>query len=173
MVNEKLETTAPGFYAIGDANGGILLAHVASHEGLVAAENCTGGDRERELDLVPSATYTMPEVASIGLNEDQAREQGFEPVTGTYRFASLGKAMAFGETVGFIQIVADHDTDRILGAHMMGPHVTDLIHEVAIAMRHGITARQLGDTIHAHPTMAEAVMEAAHDVHGESVHVAV
>jgi dihydrolipoamide dehydrogenase len=173
VVNEKLETTAPGFYAIGDANGGILLAHVASHEGLVAVENCMGGSRERELDLVPSATYTMPEVASIGLTEDQALEQGHRPVTGTFRFGLLGKAMALGETVGYIQIVADHDTDLVLGANMMGQHVTDLIHEVALAMRHGITARQLGDTIHAHPTMAEAVMEAAHDVHGESVHVAV
>ena len=173
VVNDKLETTAAGFYAIGDANGGILLAHVASHEGLVAAENCLGGSRERELDLVPSATYTMPEVASIGLTEDQALEQGLKPVTGTFRFGSLGKAMALGETVGYVQIVADHDTDLVLGANMMGPHVTDLIHEVALAMRHRITARQLGDTIHAHPTMAEAVMEAAHDAHGESVHVAV
>jgi dihydrolipoamide dehydrogenase len=171
-VNDKLETNVPGIYAIGDVNGGILLAHVASYEGLVAVENCLGGSKERDLKAVPSCVYTLPEIASIGLNEDQARDEGYEPVTGTFRMGALGKALAIGESQGYIQIVADHKTDRILGANMMGPHVTDLIHEIGLAINAGLTAKEVGETIHAHPTVAEAVMEALHDVHGEAVHVA-
>jgi dihydrolipoamide dehydrogenase len=175
-VDEKLQTSAPGIYAIGDVNGGILLAHVASHEALVAAENCVAGaagaGRARDLRFVPSCTYSHPEVASVGLTEDQAAAKGYQPVTGTYRFPALGKAVAMGEEVGYVQLVADSKSDLLLGASMMGPHVTDLIHEVAVALQNGLSVRGLGDTIHAHPTLAEAVMEAAHDVHGESVHVA-
>jgi dihydrolipoamide dehydrogenase len=111
-------------------------------------------------------------VASVGMSEDEAAANGREPVTGTYRFPALGKAVAMGEDVGYVQLVADKKTDLLLGASMMGPHVTDLIHEVAVALQNGLTVRQLGGAIHAHPTLAEAVMEAAHDVHGESVHVA-
>ncbi|GAB4251115.1 MAG: dihydrolipoyl dehydrogenase [Thermoleophilia bacterium] len=172
VVNDKLETNVEDVYAIGDVNGGILLAHVASYEGLVAVENCLGGNQERDLRVVPSCIYTMPEIASIGLTEEQARDEGYNPVTGTFRMGALGKAMAIGEAVGYIQIVADHDTDKVIGANMMGPHVTDLIHEIAVAIKNGLTVKQIGDTIHAHPTVGEAVMEAAHDVHGEAIHVA-
>ena len=119
----------------------------------------------------PSCTYTTPEVASVGLSEEQALESGYQPVTGTYRFAALGKAMAIGEETGYVQLIADKETDLVLGASMMGAHVTDIVHEVAVAVKNRLTVKQLGDTIHAHPTIAEAVMEAAHDVHGESVHV--
>lgn len=172
VVNDRLETSAPNIYAIGDINGGIMLAHVASYEGLVAVENCLGGNVERDLKVVPSCIYTLPEIASIGLTEVQAKDEGFEPITGTFRLGASGKAMAIGEAVGYIQIIADHKTDKVLGANMMGPHVTDLIHEIAVAIKNGLTVRQIGDTIHAHPTIGEALMEAAHDVHGESVHVA-
>ncbi len=172
VVNDKLETNVPGIYAIGDVNGGILLAHVASYEGLVAVENCLGGSQERDLKVVPSCVYTLPEIASIGLNEDQARDEGYHPVTGTFRLGAAGKALAIGEAQGYIQIVADEATDKVIGANMMGPHVTDLIHEIAVAIKNGLTVKQIGDTIHAHPTIGEALMEAAHDVHGESVHVA-
>lgn len=171
-VNEKLETSAPDIYAIGDINGGILLAHVASYEGLIAVENCLGGNRERDLKVVPSCIYTLPEIASVGLTEDQARDEGYEPITGTFRLGASGKALAIGEAQGYIQIIADKATDKVLGANMMGPHVTDLIHEIAVAVRNGLTVKDIGDTIHAHPTIGEALMEAAHDVHGESVHVA-
>jgi dihydrolipoamide dehydrogenase len=172
VVNDYLETTAPDIYAIGDVNGGMLLAHVASYEALVAVDNCLGSRRKRDLRSTPSATYSSPEVASVGLNEEQALESGYQPITGTYRFAALGKALAIGEDVGYVQLVADKETDLLLGANMMGPHVTDVIHEVALAVQNGLTVKQLGDTIHAHPTIAEAVMEAAHDVHGHSVHIA-
>jgi len=172
VVNDYLETTAPDIYAIGDVNGGMLLAHVASYEALVAVDNSLGGRRKRDLRSTPSCTYSAPEVASVGMNEEQALESGYQPVTGTYRFAALGKALALGEDVGYVQLVADKETDLLLGANMMGAHVTDVIHEVAVALQNGLTVRQLGDTIHAHPTIAEAVMEAAHDVHGESAHVA-
>ncbi|MCE5254536.1 MAG: dihydrolipoyl dehydrogenase [Actinomycetia bacterium] len=175
VVDDCLETTVPGIYAIGDVNGGILLAHVASYEAFVAVDNCLAARpqdrRTRDLSSTPSCTYSSPEVASVGLSEEQALEKGYQPVTGTYRLAALGKAIAIGEDVGYVQIVADKETDLILGASMMGPHVTDIIHEIAIAVQNGLTVAQLGNTIHAHPTIAEAVMEAAHDVHGESVHV--
>jgi dihydrolipoamide dehydrogenase len=172
VVNDYLETNVPGVYAIGDVNGGMMLAHVASHEAFVAVDNCLGGRRMRDLRFTPSCTYTHPEVASIGLTEEQALESGYEPVTGTYRFTALGKAIAMGEDVGYVQLVADKKTDLLLGANMMGPHVTDVIHEIAVALQAGLTVTKLGETIHAHPTLAEAVMEAAHDVHGESVHIA-
>jgi dihydrolipoamide dehydrogenase len=172
VVNDKLETSVPNIYAIGDINGGILLAHVASYEGLIAIENCLGGSAERDLKVVPSCVYTLPEIASVGLNEDQAREEGYEPITGTFRLGASGKAMAIGEAVGYVQLIADKATDKIIGANMMGPHVTDLIHEIAVAIRNGLTVDAIGDTIHAHPTIGEAVMEAAHDVHGKAIHVA-
>jgi dihydrolipoamide dehydrogenase len=172
IVNEYLETTAPGVYAIGDVNGGQMLAHVASYEAFVAVDNCLGARRARDLRSTPSCTYSTPEVASVGLNEEQATESGYQPVTGTYRMAALGKAMAMGEETGYVTLIADKESGLLLGASMMGAHVTDVIHEVAIAVQNGLTVDQLGETIHAHPTIAEAVMEAAHDVHGESVHIA-
>ncbi len=176
VVNDYLETTAPNVYAIGDLNGGILLAHVASYEAMIAVDNALAvdpaGRRARDLRSTPSCTYSHPEVASVGLSEDQAAEAGFTPVTGTYRFAALGKTMAMGEETGYVTIIADKETDAVLGASMMGAHVTDIIHEIAVAVQNGLTVRQLGDTIHAHPSVAEALMEAAHDVHGECVHIA-
>jgi dihydrolipoamide dehydrogenase len=172
VVNDYLETSAPGIYAIGDVNGGQMLAHVASYEAFVAVDNCLGERRQRDLRSTPSCTYSDPEVASVGLNEERALEAGYQPVTGTYRFAALGKAIAMGEDTGYVQIVADKESGLVLGASMMGPHVTDVIHEVALAVHSRLTVDQLGECIHAHPTIAEAVMEAAHDVHGDSVHVA-
>ena len=172
VVNDFLETAAPDIYAIGDVNGGMQLAHVASYEAFVAVDNCLGARRKRDLRSAPSCTYSIPEVASVGLSEEQALDHGYQPVTGTYRFAALGKALAIGEDAGYVQLVADRDTDLLLGANIMGPHATDVIHEIALAVQCGLSVKQLGETIHAHPTIAEAVLEAAHDVHGESVHIA-
>ncbi len=170
MVNEKLETGAANVYCVGDVNGGIQLAHVASHEGLAAVENCMGGDVKRDLRAVPSCIYTMPEIASIGLTEDQAKDEGFKPITGSFRMAGLGKALAIGEDQGYIQIVADEETDRVLGANMMGAHVTDLIHEIGLAIEQELEVKDIINMIHAHPTIAEGVLEAAEDVHGEAIH---
>jgi dihydrolipoamide dehydrogenase len=176
VVDEELQTTVPGIYAIGDVNGGMMLAHVASYEALVAVDNCLAVDpaarRTRDLRSTPSCTYSYPEVASVGMSEEQAVESGYQPVSGTYRLAALGKALAMGEDAGYVTVTADKETGLVLGASMMGAHVTDVIHEVAVAVHSGLTVEQLGQTIHAHPTIAEAVMEATHDVHGESVHIA-
>jgi len=171
VVDDHLQTSVPNIYAIGDVNGGMMLAHVASYEAQVAVDNCLGTERLRDLRSTPSCTFSRPEVASVGFNEEQALESGFRPVTGTYRFSALGKALAMGEADGYVQLVVDEETDMVLGANMMGPRVTDIVHEVAVAVQHGLTVGQIGETIHAHPTIAEALMEAAHDVHGESVHI--
>lgn len=170
-VNEKLETNLPGVYAVGDVTGGLLLAHVASRQGLVAAQNCLGADLAMDYRVVPAAIFTSPEIASVGLREHQAAEQGLKVRIGRFQFRGLGKAHAMGEIAGFVKIIAEEQTDRILGAHIIGPHASDLIHEMAVAMQHGLTARQIAGTIHAHPTLAEGLLEAAEDVHGESVHL--
>ncbi len=170
-VNEKMETNVPGIYAIGDVTGGILLAHVASKEGIVAAVNATGGQRTIDYSVVPAAIFTHPEIGSVGLREHQAKEKGIEYTTGHFQFRALGKAHAMGEISGLIKIIADKKTDKILGAHIIGPHASDLIHEVAVAMKNGVTIKELADTIHAHPTLSEGIMEAAEDVFGKAIHV--
>lgn len=170
-VNQRMETSLDGVYAVGDVTGGILLAHVASKEGIVASINATGGEKEMDYSVVPYAIFTHPEIGSVGLREHQARERGIDYITGHFQFRGLGKAHAMGEISGFVKIIADRKTDKILGVHIIGPHASDLIHEAAVAMKKGITIKELADTIHAHPTLSEGVMEAAEDVHGEAIHV--
>jgi dihydrolipoamide dehydrogenase len=171
IVDDRMETNIPGIYAIGDVVGGMLLAHVASREGVVAASNAMGTDAVMDYTVVPAAIFTSPEIASVGLREFQAGEKGLKIKTGRFLFRGLGKAHAMGEIAGFIKVIADESTDRILGAHIVGPHASDLIHEYAVAMHSGLTARQVADTIHAHPTLSEGLMEAAEDVHDEAIHV--
>ncbi|SPQ01838.1 Pyruvate dehydrogenase complex E3 subunit D [Candidatus Sulfobium mesophilum] len=171
LINEKLETNVPGVYAIGDVRGGMLLAHLASREGLVAATNITGGDDVMDYRVVPAAIFTSPEIASVGLRQHQAEQEGLKIGIGHFEFRALGKAHAMGEISGFIKIIGEERTDRILGAHIIGPHASDLIHEVAVAMRTGRTVADIAGTIHAHPTLSEGIMEAAEDLHGEAVHV--
>lgn len=172
MVNDKMETTVPGIYAIGDVIGGILLAHTATFEGLVAAENATGGNATIDYTVVPACIFTIPEIGSVGLNADKAAEQGIEVNVSRFSFGALGKALAMGEDYGFVQLVIDAKNDKILGAQIMGPHASDLVHEVAIAMKMGATAEDIATTIHAHPSLPEAIMEAAEAAHGKSIHVA-
>jgi len=171
-VNERMETSVPGIYAIGDVTGGYLLAHVASMQGLVAATNATGGNAAMDYTAVPNCIYTDPEIASVGLSEITAKERGLRVKVGRFAFAALGKAMCIGETQGMVKVIADAESDVVLGVGIVGPHATDLISEAVLAVRHGLTARQIGDALHAHPTLAEAMGEAAHDVHGEAVHKA-
>jgi dihydrolipoamide dehydrogenase len=121
--------------------------------------------------VVPAGIFTMPEIGSVGLREKQAVEKGIKYRVGRFPFRGLGKAHAMGEITGMAKIIADADTDRVLGVHLCGAHATDLIHEGALAIQMGVTAKQLGDMIHAHPTLAEALMEAAEDVHKMAIHV--
>jgi len=169
-VNEKMETNIGGIYAIGDVTGGILLAHMASKEGIIAAYNACGIEKKIDYSVVPAAIFTSPEIGSVGLREHHAQEKGIKIKTGHFQFRALGKAHAMGEISGMFKVVADADTDKVLGVHIIGAHASDLVHEGALAIKSGLTVRQLADMIHAHPTLAEGLMEAAEDVHGEAIH---
>jgi len=172
IADQQMETSIDGIYAIGDVVGGILLAHTATFEGLVAAENATGGRALMDYSVVPACIFTTPEIGSVGMNTDRAAEQGIDVKVSRFSFGALGKAMAMGEDRGFVQLVIDSKTDKILGAQIMGPHASDLIHEVAVAMKLGATSADIGNTIHAHPSLPEAIMEAAEAAHGKAIHVA-
>jgi len=170
IVNEKMETNVPGVYAIGDVIGGLLLAHVASKEGITAVKNIMGGDEKMDYSVVPAAIFTSPEIASVGLREQQATEKGIKVRTGHFQFRALAKAHLIGEIEGMIKIVSDETSDRILGAHIIGPHASDLIHEAALAVKTGLTIKDITETMHAHPTLSEVLKEAAEDVYGKAIH---
>ena len=169
VADEYMRTNVPHIYAIGDAAGG-GLAHVATREGEVAAENALGHSVKMDYTAVPYCVYTEPEMAWTGLTEQQARDKGYDVQVGKFTFKSLGKAMAINENVGLVKIVTDAKYGEILGVHIVGPHATDLIHEACVSIKLESTIEELMHTIHAHPTLAEAIMEAAQDVKGESVH---
>lgn len=170
LVDEQMETNISGIYAVGDVIGGILLAHVASTEGIVAAKNACGKKTKMDYSVVPAAIFTAPEIASVGLREHQAVDKGIKLDIGRFQFRALGKAHAIGEIAGFVKILADAATDKIIGSHIIGPHASDLIHELALAMKHGLKAKDIAETIHAHPTLSEGLMEASADVHGGAIH---
>jgi dihydrolipoamide dehydrogenase len=172
-VDEHCKTNVPGIYAIGDIGGKIWLAHLASAMGVCAVENIAGNRNEFSYDLVPGCIFTSPEIGTVGKTEEQLKEAGVAYNVGKFPFAALGKAMAIDETDGFVKILADAETDQVLGVHIVGPHATDLISEAVPAMQLEITAKELGKAIHAHPTLGEAMMEAAHAVHGECAHIPV
>jgi len=169
LVDERMQTSTPNVYAIGDVIGG-MYAHVASAEGVVAAENIFGMKSSMNYKVVPRCIFTMPEVAAVGLTEKQARECGQGVKIGRFSFASSGRALTLGDSVGLIKLVVSEKTGEILGIHMIGPRVTDLIAEATLAMSLECTVDEIADTIHAHPTLAEAFREAALDVKGEAVH---
>ncbi len=170
QVNEYLETSNSNVYAIGDVTGGMLLAHVASKEGIVAVQNIFGKKNAMDHSVVPAAIFTSPEIASVGLRQDQAEEQGIQFNTGVFQYRGLGKAHAMNEISGLFKIIADKSTDKVLGVHIIGAHASDIIHEGALAMQKGLTVRDIAETIHTHPTLSEGLMEAAEDVHGEAIH---
>jgi len=172
LVNDRMETNVPGLYAVGDVTGLSLLAHVASMQGLVAAANATGGYAAMDYFSIPNCIYTDPEMASVGLSETKAKEQGRAVKVGRFSFAALGKAMCIGETAGMVKVIADDQSDKVLGVGIVGPHATDLISEAVVAVRQGLTVRQVSEAVHAHPTLPEAIAEAMHDVHGQAVHKA-
>jgi dihydrolipoamide dehydrogenase len=170
QVNGKTETSVEGIYAVGDVTGGMMLAHSASKEGMVAAANACGGDEKMDYSAVPAAIFTSPEIASVGLRDFQAEEKGVKARTGNFQYRGLGKAHAMGEISGFMKIISDYETDRVLGAHIIGAHASDIIHEAALAIKAGLKAKDIADTVHAHPTLSEGLMEAAEDVHGAAIH---
>jgi dihydrolipoamide dehydrogenase len=172
LVNERMETNHQGIYAIGDVVGKAMLAHVASAQGKVAVRNILGQPAEMRYDVVPAGIFTFPEVGRIGLTEQEARQQGMEVKIGKFRPVGLGKAHATGETTGLMKIVTEANSRKIVGVHLVGAHAADIVHEAAVAMQMGATAETLAETIHAHPTMPEGIMEAAEDVEGMAIHLA-
>jgi dihydrolipoamide dehydrogenase len=171
QVDEFCRTGEPGVFAIGDVIPTPWLAHLASKEGILVVEQIAGLQAQPiNLRQVPSCTYCDPEVASVGLTEAKAREEGYDVKTGKFPFSASGKARILGEEEGFVKIVADKKYDEILGAHVIGPHATEIIHECIVAMHLESTAEELGRTIHAHPTVSESVMEAAEGVHDLTIH---
>lgn len=171
QTNEYYQTKESHIYAIGDVIGGMQLAHVASHEGIIAVEHMAN-NRPHPMDpeQVPSCIYSNPEVASVGLTEKAAKEKGYDVKVGKFPFQAVGKALVHGEIDGFVKIIADKETDDLLGVHMVGPHVTDMISEAGLAKVLDATPWEIADSIHPHPTLAEAIGEAAMAVDGNQIH---
>ena len=169
-VNERLETNIPNIYAIGDVIGGYMLAHVASYEGKIAVDNALGHSRRVDYQAVPICVFTYPEIAGVGLTEDEAKTRELSYRVSRFPFSACGRAHTMRETMGMVKIVCEAESGRILGMHIMGPHADDLIAEGALAVKCGLTAKDLADTMHAHPTLPEAVLEAALGQLGRSIH---
>ena len=171
VVDEHMRTNVPGVYAIGDVTGKLALAHVASAQGIVAAETMAGAETEPlDYEAMPRCTYSQPQVASFGLTEAQAVELGHEIKVGGFKFLASGKALGLGERDGFVKIVADEASGEILGAHLVGPEVTELLPELVLARNCELTPEEVARSVHAHPTLSEVVMEAAHNVFGKAIH---
>lgn len=170
QVNARLETNLPGIYAIGDLIGGKLLAHKASHEGMIAAENAAGGDGMMDYRVLPMAVFTEPEFASVGLTEEEARQQFGEVRIGTFTFQASGRALTLDSPEGLVKIVADSNDD-ILGAHILGPSASEIIAELILAMHKKLKVMDVASAIHIHPTLSESVMEAALKIHGRAIHI--
>jgi dihydrolipoamide dehydrogenase len=177
LVDDHYRTSVPGISAVGDVitlgrPGHPQLAHVSTMEGVLTAERIAGQEiRPLNYDRVPACTFCDPEIGSVGLSEKEAQERGYDVCVGTFPFGVLGRAKIAAETDGFVKIVADKKYDELLGVHMIGPRATELVAEATVALNLESTVEELIRTIHAHPTMAEAVSEAAHAVHGSAIHI--
>jgi dihydrolipoamide dehydrogenase len=171
-VSPTMETSVKGLYAIGDMAGPPLLAHKAMAEGIVAAETIAG-HQTRPVDYgnIPACTYCRPQIASIGITEAKARENGREVSVGKFPFTASGKAVALGETEGFVKVVADKASGEILGVHIIGPEATEIIHEFAVGRTLEATLEEIVHTIHAHPTLSEAALEATLAALGQAIHI--
>ena len=168
-MNARCQTGVDGVYAAGDVTGKVMLAHLASHQGIVAVENLAGIDRTVD-ELVPGCAFTNPDAASVGLTEVEARERFGEVKVGRFDFAHLGKAQASGETTGFVKVVADEKSGRILGVHILGDEASSMIQEATVAIKLGAKLTDLAELIHPHPTMSEGLAEAALDALGRAIH---
>ena len=168
-VNEHFETTAPGVYAIGDVIRGPMLAHKAEEEGVACVERIVTGYGHVNYDCIPNVVYTQPEIASVGRTEEQLKQQGIKYRKGVFQFRANSRARAAGHAEGQVKMLADAETDRILGVHMLGLHAGELIAEAAAAMSFGASSEDVARTCHAHPTLAEAIKEAALAVDGRTI----
>ena len=172
VVDASMRTTVPGVYAIGDVTGKLALAHVASAQGIVAAETIAGVETVAlDYEAMPRCTYCQPQVASFGITEAQAVERGYAVKVGKFPFRPNGKALGLGEHDGFVKIVADAASGEILGGHLVGPEVTELLPELVLARNWELTPEEIARTVHAHPTLSEVLMEAAHGVFGKAIHI--
>ena len=172
VVDEHLHTSAEGVWAIGDVIGGIMLAHVASYEGLCAVDNIVGhANRTPDYHAAPNCVYTEPEIAHVGLGEKEAKDKGLDVKIGRFPFAASGRALTLGQSEGFVKVIADASSGKLLGAHIVGPRATDLIAEATLAIQNGLTLEQVDLTIHAHPTLPESLMEAALAAQGRAIHI--
>jgi dihydrolipoamide dehydrogenase len=170
-VDDQMRTSLPNVFAIGDAVGGMLLAHKAEEEGVVAAEVIAGKPARMHYRSMPAIVYTWPEIASIGQTEEQLKEEGREYRVGKFPFSANGRARTYGDTSGFVKLLADAETDELLGAHLIGPNVSELVAELVLAFEYRGTAEDVGITVHGHPTLSEAVKEAALGAMGRAVHL--
>jgi dihydrolipoamide dehydrogenase len=172
QVDSSLRTNIEGIYAIGDVTGRRMLAHVAAHHGEIAAENISGLQSSVNDDLAPSCIFTSPQIAWVGLTQEQAQASNRSFRTSTFALSASGKAQAIGETHGWFKLIEDAKTRTIIGAHFIGPHVSELISEMTLAIRSGMTASDIAETIHPHPTLSESVREAALGLLDGPIHAA-
>ena len=171
-INEKMQTNVPGIWAIGDVTGKLMLAHVGSAMGIICAEHIAGHETiTLDYEMMPRATYCMPQIASFGLTEAQAKERGHTIKIGRFPFQANGKALGMGDYAGWVKIVVDEKYDEILGAHMIGPEVTELLPELTLARMMELTPHEIARNVHAHPTLSEVLMEAAHGAEGSPIHI--
>ena len=170
-VDQKMRTNIPGIYAVGDVVGKIMLAHVAFREGIVAVENISGKEVLMDYKVVPNCVFSLPEVASVGLTEEEARKKYDQIKVSKFPYLANGKALGMGETEGMVKIIADSDTSELLGLHILGAHASDLIAEGTLALSMEATAEEIVNTIHAHPTLAETIAEAAEGIIGKPIHL--
>jgi len=169
-VDESFRTNIKNIYAAGDIKGDMLLAHVASKEGISAVEGMCGNNYPLDYNAVPSCIFTHPEIASVGLNERLAKNKGMDVKARKFLFGAIGKSHVLGETDGFIKLVVDNKTDKILGSQIIGPHATELIAEISVCVQFGITSEKLASVIHAHPTLSEIICEVSESIHNKAIH---
>ena len=171
-IDERMATNVPGIWAIGDVTGKLMLAHVGSAQGIVCAENIAGVDTiTLDYEMMPKVTFSHPQVASFGMSEATAEERGYDVKVGRYPFQANGKALGLGESAGWVKIITDAKYGEILGAHMIGPEVTELLPELTLAQMMEITTAEIAQNVHAHPTLSEVLMEAAHGAEGHSINI--
>lgn len=172
QIDERMATSVPGIWAIGDVTAKLMLAHVGSAQGIVCAENIAGVETiTLDYEMMPRATYCQPQIASFGMTAKQAEERGYEVEIGRFPFQASGKALGLGDTTGWVKLISDKKYGEILGAHMIGPEVTELLPELTISQMMELTTTEIARNVHAHPTLSETLMEAAHDAEGHSINI--